>query len=57
MGDVVIDELSPDGGDGHEVGVGDVGVRVDLQRYVTGTGQKFVPEKPEKNLMRLRIFP
>ncbi len=39
----MIYELPPDGGDGHEVGVRDVGVRVHPQRHVPGTRQELVP--------------
>ncbi len=46
---VVIYELPPDGGDSHEVGVRDVGVRVHPQRHVTGTRQELVPAiRPER---------
>ena len=41
----MIDELAPDGGDRHEVGVGDVGVRVHHQRHIPRTRQELVPSR------------
>ena len=37
VGHVVVHELAPDSRDGHEVRVGDVGVRVDRGGYLTRT--------------------
>ena len=44
VGDVVVHELAPDGGHGHEVRVRYVRVRVDGGGHLASTRQELVPE-------------